>query len=97
MKYKFLWVAILLILVVGVLAACAQAATTQPAAPADEKSEAEILIDERCSGCHSASKVYSENLSQEEWSTVFDDMIQKGADVSDAEKTLMIDWLVSGN
>ena len=93
MRHKFLWVTVVIILAVGILAACTQYEDT----PSADKSEAEILIDERCSTCHSANKVYSENLSQEEWSDVFDDMIAKGADVSEAEKTIMIDWLVSGN
>jgi Spy/CpxP family protein refolding chaperone len=93
MKHKFFWAALLLVITVGILAACSQTAAT----PSTEKSEAEILIDERCSPCHSANKVYSENLTQEQWSAVFDDMIAKGAEVNDAEKTLMIDWLVSGN
>jgi uncharacterized membrane protein len=94
MKHKFFWTALFVILAVGVLAACTQTATEAPTA---DKSEAEILIDERCSTCHSANKVYSENLSQEEWSVVFDNMIAKGADVNDTEKALMIDWLVAGN
>lgn len=62
---------------------------------ASEKSEAEILIDERCSQCHSASKVYAESYSEEEWVEVFDHMIEKGANVTEEEKSLMIDWLVN--
>lgn len=94
MKQKFFWTAMLVILAVGILAACTQAATDTPTA---DKSEAEILIDERCSVCHSASKVYSESLTQEQWSSVFDNMIAKGAEVNETEKTIMINWLVSGN
>lgn len=94
MKHQFFWTALLVILAVGILAACTQAATDTPAA---DKSEAEILIDERCSVCHSTSRVYSKNLTQEQWSSVFDNMIAKGADVNEEEKTIMIDWLVSGN
>ncbi len=94
MKHKLFRAAMLVTLAVGVLAACTQATTDSPAA---DKSEAEILIDERCSVCHSTSRVYSKNLTQEQWSSVFDNMIAKGADVNETEKTIMIDWLVSGN
>jgi cytochrome c1 len=93
MKQNFLWITIIVIIAVCVLAACTQATDT----PSADKSEAEVLIDERCSSCHSANKVYSENLSRDEWSTVFDDMIAKGAEVNESEKALMIEWLVSGN
>lgn len=84
----------LVILTVGILAACTQEYTDTPDAV---KSEAEILIDERCSVCHSTERVYSADYSAEEWSSTFDDMITKGADVDETEKTIMIDWLVSGN
>jgi uncharacterized membrane protein len=94
MKHQFFWTALLVIIVVGILAACTQAATDTTAA---DRSEAEILIDERCSTCHSASKVYSETLTREQWLSVFEDMIAKGADVDETETTIMIDWLVSGN
>lgn len=93
MKDKFIWTALILVIIVGILAACAQTAET----PSIEKSEAEILIDERCGICHSANKVYNENLSQDEWSAVFDKMIANGANIDDTEKTLMIEWLVSEN
>ena len=93
MQKKMIWIALIAVLVVGVLAACAQPAAT--AAPSGDKSEAEILIDERCSRCHSTSRVYNGNYSADQWSAIFDNMIAKGADVSEEEKSLMIDWLVA--
>lgn len=93
MKYKFLSVIIIITLIVIVLAACAKAA--EP--PSADKSEAEILIDERCSERHSSNRVYFGDDDSAEWSDIFDEMIDKGANINDAEKSLMIDWLVSGN
>ena len=118
MKHKFLIGTVIVVVAIGILAACTQTADspsqeTQAVEPGDVetpvdepeteeteatvKSEAELLIDERCSQCHSASRVYAENYTQEEWSDVFDDMIAKGADVTEEEKSLMIDWLVNRN
>lgn len=73
------------------IVACAQPAeTTEPSA-----SEAEALIVEKCSDCHTTDRVFNESYSRDEWSDVFDDMINKGAEVSPAEKETMIDWLVA--
>lgn len=94
MKKELFLMALIAVIAVGILGACAQA-TPAPATDAADKSEAELLIDERCSECHSTNRVYSENLTEEEWSVVFDQMITKGAAVSDAEKAIMIEWLVA--
>ena len=73
------------------IVACAQ--TTEPAeiAPA----EARALIEERCSDCHTADRVFNADYSREGWSDVFDEMIDRGAEVNPTEKEAMIDWLVA--
>ncbi|MFW5713172.1 MAG: hypothetical protein ACOCYU_00710 [Brevefilum sp.] len=73
------------------IVACAQ--TTEPTELAPAKARA--LIEERCSECHSADLVFNAEYSREGWSDVFDEMIDRGAEVSPAEKEAMIDWLVS--
>jgi uncharacterized membrane protein len=57
--------------------------------------EMKALITERCGSCHSADIVFNSSFSQSQWSTVFDQMIVRGAQVSADEKTMMIDWLVA--
>ena len=61
----------------------------------EEAVDAEALIIERCSVCHSADRVFQADYTAEGWSDEIDDMIQKGAEVNEEEKQLMIDWLVS--
>ena len=56
--------------------------------------DAEALINEKCSDCHSASRVFNDDYDRAGWEDVFDDMINKGADVTEEEKALMIDWLL---
>ncbi len=73
------------------IVACAQ--TTEPAEIAP--SEARTLIEERCSDCHPADRVFNADYSREGWLDVFDRMIKKGAEANPAEKETMIDWLVS--
>ena len=74
-------------------AACAQTADAPEAAPTD----AQALIEERCSDCHTADRVFNADYDREGWVDVFDEMIDKGADVSPEEKEVMIDWLVARN
>lgn len=85
------------ILLLVLIVSCAGQSTPIPegtAAP-EEDIDVEALIIERCSDCHSADRVFQEDYTEDEWSDVFDDMIQKGADVNEEEKAIMIDWLVS--
>ena len=83
---SFIGIALLLLIV-----ACAQTEEAPEAAPSD----AQALIEDRCSDCHTADRVFNADYDREGWVEVFDDMIDKGADVSPEEKEIMIDWLVA--
>lgn len=61
----------------------------------EETVDVEALIIERCSECHSADRVFQADYTAEGWSDEIDEMIQKGAEVNEEEKQLMIDWLIS--
>lgn len=91
MKRKMLLVALITIIVVVLFAACAQQAET----PDPQEVDVKALINERCSACHPARKAFDASLTAEAWSDTIDDMVKKGADVSDEEKTLMIDWFTA--
>lgn len=57
--------------------------------------DVEALIIDRCSACHSVDRVFNADKTAEEWDDNIDRMIDYGAEVSDEEKNLMIDWLTS--
>jgi len=80
------------LILLTLIAACAQSTTPEPAT-----TDTRALIVEKCSECHSTDRVFSGDYTQEEWLEVFDEMIEKGAEVSPEEKTIMIEWLVSQN
>ena len=92
MHKKWLLISLTGLVLLTLIAACAGASTPE-AEPATDDTRA--LIVEKCSGCHSADRVFNEDYTQEEWSEVFDDMIAKGAEVTPDEKAIMIDWLVT--
>lgn len=92
---KWILTALMLVMVILVIAACAQSAPSIPEVEEEDLESAEALIIERCSGCHSADKVFQEDYDREGWEDIFADMIRKGADVNEEEQTLMIDWLLA--
>lgn len=51
------------------------------------------LLDTRCSACHSADKPKHTQKTLEEWEQNVTRMIGKGAKLSDAEKTALVDYL----
>lgn len=80
-----------------------EATTEAPLETADETEtevtealdEEEELIIERCSVCHSVDRVFSADKTEEQWDSTIDRMINLGAEVSDEEKALIIEWLTS--
>ena len=59
-------------------------------APPDPKQ----ILEKGCTSCHDLNRVTSKNLSQAEWQGVVDQMKGRGAEVSDAETSILIDYLV---
>jgi hypothetical protein len=78
-------------------AALTEAPVAATAAPTEVSNDAqmEALILEKLQGHHSIDVVLSANKTREEWVRTLDRMIAKGAVISDEEKTLIIDWLLS--
>jgi glyoxylase-like metal-dependent hydrolase (beta-lactamase superfamily II) len=52
------------------------------------------ILEKGCTSCHDLNRVTSKNLSQAEWQGVVDQMKGRGAEVSDAETSILIDYLV---
>jgi uncharacterized membrane protein len=104
MNKKWLVISLIPALIIIILAACSQSTPTptvdqiqvdQTQVDQTQVDQAQALIEEKCSVCHSANIVFQSNYDEAGWSRVFDVMIQRGAQVSDQEKTIMIDWLLS--
>ncbi len=64
--------------------------TNPPAAPAIDGA---VLLEDRCSECHSVNKVKQAPRSKSDWEKNVTRMIQKGANLSDAEKQALVDYL----
>jgi outer membrane biosynthesis protein TonB len=63
--------------------------TAEPAAP-----QGQVLLEERCTECHTLSRVENAQKSRQEWATTVDRMIGYGAQISDSERAVLLDYLV---
>ena len=92
-KTKALLGATLFLLLLGlVLAACAGAQESGgDPAPADLDGKA--LVEERCTQCHNLETVTSAKKSRDAWQSTVERMIGKGAELNDAETTVVVDYL----
>lgn len=52
------------------------------------------LLQERCSTCHNLDRVKSATRNKEQWTATVERMISKGAKLNDAEKSVVIEYLV---
>jgi hypothetical protein len=77
---------------------------TQTAAPSDGSQlsatptiDGDALIREKLQNHHSIDRIYGATKTREEWNTTLDRMIGYGAKISEEEKQIIIDYLLSRN
>ena len=61
-----------------------------PVAPTIDGKE---LLDSRCASCHSVSKVTGTTATAEEWDAIVTRMIAKGANLTEEEKAILVQYL----
>lgn len=79
-------------------AALATATTVQPAVPATESQpgpalDGAALLQDRCSECHSPDRVKQRPQTKDQWDRVVTNMIGRGAQLNEAEKQALVDYL----
>lgn len=68
------------------------AAATAPAPPAGP---ALVVINERCSACHSTASVFNQHRSADDWAATVQLMVDRGADLSPDDMNMVIDYLAA--
>lgn len=90
----------LLVLLLGSLLAACGGAKEETAVPTTEQEEAtpaaldgKSLLEERCTKCHDLVRVERARKTEEEWKATVERMVGKGAELSQAEQELVIQYL----
>ena len=77
--------------------ACGGGAEEPSAPPPAEESAGDLggeeLIEARCRRCHGVETVTGAAKSQAQWESTVDRMIAKGAELTDAEAEILVDYL----
>lgn len=94
MRKIFIWMAIFT-LMLAITACSSKPATTTTVAPSSGSLDGAALVQERCTACHTLSRVESKKLTSGEWEAIVDGMIGKGAKLSADEKILVVDYLAA--
>jgi len=68
-------------------------ATPEPTAQPTEP-EGQVLLEERCTACHGLDRVEQAQKSREAWVTTVDRMVGYGVQLSESERTVLLDYLV---
>ncbi len=55
--------------------------------------EGQVIVQRKCSSCHALKVVTEKRASRQQWSTIVDRMITRGADVSEDDIDTLLDYL----
>ena len=90
-------VTLVVLLLASLFVACGapQEATSVPAKeePAPSTLDGETLVQERCTECHDLGRVERAKKTEEEWKATVERMVTLGAQLSQAEQELVIQYL----
>jgi mono/diheme cytochrome c family protein len=92
MKPKMIALALTILAVIVLVTACSSGATTTTA-PSSTTLDGATLFQERCSVCHNLPTQARGTADQ--WTTVVQSMVARGANLSAAEQKLVIDYLAT--
>ena len=71
---------------------CGPAATPEPT-PTPEVHKGKAIVANRCIGCHEIGRVTNAKYDREGWQMTVDRMVLSGAELSDEQTELVVDYL----
>ncbi len=103
------WLIALVVLVVGILAACGgrtetpsptvaaspTVAVSPTVAASPPVADGATLLQERCTVCHTLERVESARKTAEEWERTVARMIRRGAELTEAERAVLVEYLAA--
>ncbi|WEJ98820.1 MAG: hypothetical protein P0Y59_18020 [Candidatus Sphingomonas phytovorans] len=64
-------------------------------APVPPPGPALVVINERCSTCHSTASVFNQHRSADDWAATVQLMVDRGADLTPDDMNMVIDYLAA--
>jgi competence ComEA-like helix-hairpin-helix protein len=55
--------------------------------------DGQAMVQQKCASCHALKVITGKKASRQQWSTIVDQMITRGADVSDDDIDILLDYL----
>jgi competence protein ComEA len=55
--------------------------------------DGQAIVQQKCANCHALKVITAKKASKQQWSTIIDQMITRGADVSDDDIEILVDYL----
>ncbi len=103
MKTKILILIVISVFLLIVVSACASTPTQAPTSAATSAStsgttgalDGATIMQAACTGCHGLSAIYNTQTDEAGWTTIVDNMIQRGAKLTPEEKTVLIQYLAA--
>ena len=91
------------LVLMAVLAACGSGSSEPTQGPSSETvspaeapaQDGEALLEARCSTCHSADRARQVTKTRDGWDETVTSMINRGAQLTEAEKMVLVDYLTS--
>jgi cytochrome c-type biogenesis protein CcmH/NrfF len=84
----------LFVLIAGFAAVSGVTGQTAPTQDKQDQASAKELTERVCSACHEISVATSERHSPEQWKAIVEDMVRRGAEASDAERKVILEYLM---
>jgi cytochrome c5 len=98
-RTTILLLALLGLVIVSLVVACGGGEEGPAALPPEEETSGELsgeeLLEDRCATCHALDIVKGATKTQAEWESTVERMIEKGAELTDAEAQVLVDYLAS--
>jgi cytochrome c5 len=108
-KTRTIYAAFLMPLIIASLAACSTGSSQPTQAPTQASSpttavstatsagaavlDGATLVDTRCTTCHTTDRIKQAHKTRDQWDQTVTNMINKGAQLTDAEKVALVDYL----
>jgi competence ComEA-like helix-hairpin-helix protein len=55
--------------------------------------DGQAIVEQKCANCHAVKVITAKKASKQQWSTIIDQMITRGADVPDDDIEILVDYL----